>query len=643
MCAKVKIPFEYSGIKGFHDKLIEWIGDVLYDILPNQGYEVRDEQIFTAFQIADAFCEQKVHLAEAGLGTGKTFAYLLSAILYARYTGKPVVISCASAALQEQLAAEGSDTYKLSKLLGLDVDARMAKDPRQYICDIRVNAMLQAGDEDAEAVNQWYEKTRLGERSEIPDVPDKVWHKMSWNESMSCELCVNRGYCKLVRAREHYRAAKDLIIADHETFFRDLWTREEKIASGYLPILPNYSAVVFDEGHKIMLPAAMQAGKQLHQEEIEAMLTALETIQGVRDEVHLAIASVEKASDAFFKLLEAAIDEKQSEKRLKVQVNPFILKAAHAVRAGFEQLLSEIQIEQELYLESMPISLVQAYEGQMERVIEGLNQLVSNKGKDVITWIEQEDGSFCIVPKDLTHRLNKALYEKKLPVIFSSATLSNQGDFDYFVRMLGLKHPSKSTIGSPFNMKEQVSIFFTADQNVDAPEQEMQRMAQLCALLKANGGRALILTQTLNAVQAIRQGLQAEALPFNVLYEDEGDRGYLIRKFKADETSVLVSSDFWEGIDVPGDALTLVVIWQLPFPMLDPLIEAQREEARKQGLDPVLTVDYPEMGLRLKQGCGRLIRKETDKGKIVFMDEVIGKPWESVVRGALPKDAEIKS
>lgn len=114
-----------------------------------------------------------------------------------------------------------------------------------------------------------------------------------------------------------------------------------------------------------------------------------------------------------------------------------------------------------------------------------------------------------------------------------------------------------------------------------------------------------------------------------------------MQKFKENETSVLFGANFWEGIDVPGDALNLLIIWQLPFPALDPLMEAQREEAKTQGLDPITTVDYPEMGLKLKQGCGRLIRTEEDKGAIVFLDPVIDTQWEKVVMGALPSGATI--
>ncbi len=129
------------------------------------------------------------------------------------------MIACANTALQEQLAGDTGDIKTLSRLLGLEIDARIAKDSRQYICDVRVNENLEEFDMMSDEINQWLNKTKLGERSEISTVPDRIWKRIGWNESMSCDICMNRGYCKLVKAREYYRLARDLIIVDHETFF----------------------------------------------------------------------------------------------------------------------------------------------------------------------------------------------------------------------------------------------------------------------------------------------------------------------------------------------------------------------------------------------------------------------------------------
>lgn len=642
MRTRMKVPFEYNGKEEFQVKLVEWIGDVFYDILPEHGYEVREEQIFTAFQFADAICNKKVHLAEAALGTGKTFAYLLSAIAYARFSGKPVVIACATTALQEQLAGSEGDINTLSRLLGLEIDARMAKDPRQYICDVRVNENTEELNAISGEMNQWLNNTKLGERSEIPTIPDRVWKRIGWDESMACDICENRGFCKLVKAREHYRPTRDLIIADHEIFFNDLWTRDERISNGKLPILPSYSAVIFDEGHKILLPAAMEAGQQINKEEIDNIIFSLEEIQGARDSLTSATVAMEQASNAFFEDLNRSVIVAESSERLSLRMNDTLLKAANNFRKSLDYLLLEMQIEQELYIESLSTSLIQAYEGQIERAISALDRFCRNKSTDIIPWVDKRDGSFWVVPRNLSEMLDKHLFQKGLPVAFTSATLSNEGDFNYFVRTLGLKEVSSSTVGSPFDLEEQVVVYLPQSSN-SIEDKFTLGIETLVSLLNQNGGRALILANSLDEVRKIRKSLDGYKLPFEVLWEDKGDRGYLVRKFREDETSVLIGANFWEGIDVPGEALTLLIVWQLPFPALDPLIEVQRKEAREQGLDPVTTVDYPEMGLKLKQGCGRLIRTQEDKGAIVILDSVIGTPWDKVVMGALPSCARIKT
>jgi len=642
MCAKLKEPFDYNNKEEFQVKLSEWIGDVFYDILPEHGYEVREEQIYTAFQLADAICNKKVHLAEAGLGTGKTFAYLLSAIAYARHTGKPVVIACATTALQEQLAGHDGDIIKLSQLLGLETDARMAKDPHQYICDARVEDTSERSSAMSKEINQWLDKTKMGERSEIPTISDRVWKQIGWNESMSCDTCLNRGFCKLVKAREYYRPAKDLIIVNHALFFDDLWTRDERISEGKLPILPSYSAVIFDEGHKILLPAVMQAGQQIKQEDIDDIILSLEEIQGARDSLSGVTVALEHASEGFFTNLDRSVIEDERSERLSIRLNDPLQKAAITFRKALDNLLLEMQIEQELYFESIETDLIQAYEGQIEIAIRALDRFSRNKSVDIIPWVDQRDGSFWVVPRNLNELLDLHLFKKELPVVFTSATLSNKGDFNYFIRTLGLKNPSRSTVGSSFDFENKVVVYLHQSFN-SIEDRYTLGIEKLVSLLEENGGRALILTNSLDEVRKIRAGLEGYQLPFEVLWEDKGDRGYLVRKFREEETSVLVGANFWEGIDVPGDALTMLIVWELPFPSLDPMIEVQRKEAVEQGLDPATTIDYPEMGLKLKQGCGRLIRTEEDQGSIVILDSVIGVPWEKVVMGALPEEAEIRA
>lgn len=644
MSKRQEVPFNYRNKEEFPIKLVDWIGEVFYDILPEHGYEVREEQIYTAFQLAEAVCNKKIHLAEAEVGTGKTFAYLLTAIAYARFSGKPVVIACASTALQEQLAGAKGDIQTLSSLLGLDIDARMAKDPRQYVCDERVDGLsLYGQNTEFNDIHQWLQKTKQGERSEVPMVPDRIWRQIGWDESMACDMCSSSGFCKLIKARKHYRATRDLIIADHGVFFEDLWTREERIAEGRWPILPDYSLVIFDEGHKVILPAAMRAGRQIDRADIDNIILSLEEIQGARKSLISISVDLDKESSRFFSTLKSCIIDDEQSERLAVQLDEKLFERAVAFHKALENLLFEMQVEQELYTEALPISIIKTYEAQIERSMIALHRFYKNEGKDVITWVDQKDGSFWVVPRNINTMLDIHLFQKEFPVVFTSATLSNEGDFSYFIRTLGLKHPSFSTVGSPFDIEEQVVVYLPQNSSSNYTDTKIaQNIEALVSLLKRNGGGALVLTTSVKEVVSIRKEFKNYTLPFEVLWEDKGERGYLVQTFREDVSSVLIGSSFWEGIDVPGEALSLVVIWQIPFPALDPLIEVRRKEAKEEGLDPMLTVDYPEMGLKLKQGCGRLIRTKDDQGAIAIMEPVLGTPWEKVVMGALPPGARIK-
>ncbi|SFH12970.1 ATP-dependent DNA helicase DinG [Desulfotomaculum arcticum] len=647
MCAvRSHLPFAYQSKHDFPVKLTEWIGQVFYDVLPEHGYEIREEQIYTAFKLADAACRGKVHFAEAGLGIGKTFAYLLTAVAYARLKGKPVVIACASTALQEQLAGPRGDIEKLSRLLDLDIDVRMAKDPHQYICDIKVNRfhnlLFEQPGKAVTNVLHWAGKTERGERSEMPGVPDRVWTQVAWDETMPCETCPDRGFCKLVKAREHYRSALDLVVCDHGTFFDDLWTRDERVAEGKLPLLPDYSAVIFDEGHKILLPAALRAGRQVVKEDIDDMLTSIEQIQGARTSLISIAFAMDKATARFFKILyQAAAGDEQTD-RLTIRINDELLGAADTLRRALGTLHFELQNEQDLHLQTLSHTRLQAYEAGVERAALALDRFCRNRGKDVIFWADRLDQSFWVVPRDLSGMLNKHLFARRLPVVFSSATMSTGGDFSYFARALGLKEFSSSSVGSSFEFDKQVLVYLP--QRLPAVDQQSwfpRALRRLVSLLRVSKGRALVLTNRPSDVRKIRKGLKEFRLPFEFLWEDSAERGYLVRKFREEISSVLVGSGFWEGIDVPGEALSLLVIWQLPFPPQDPLIEARRREMKEQGLDPVSTVDYPEMGLRLKQGCGRLIRSRDDRGAIVILEPVPGRPWEQHVLGAFPAGAKV--
>jgi len=202
-------------------------------------------------------------------------------------------------------------------------------------------------------VIRWAGETGRGERSEMPHVPDRLWSKVAWDETMSCEICSSRGFCKLVRAREHYRPAWDLIVGDHGIFFDDLWTQDERIADGKLTLLPAYSAVILDEGHKVMLSAAMRAGRQIVEEDIDGMLSSLEQIQGARTSLVSIVLAMREAAYRFFKVLRHSVIRDEQADRFPVQISDELVEAADTLQRALGILHFELQNEQELHIQSL--------------------------------------------------------------------------------------------------------------------------------------------------------------------------------------------------------------------------------------------------------------------------------------------------
>jgi Rad3-related DNA helicases len=212
-------------------------------------------------------------------------------------------------------------------------------------------------------------------------------------------------------------------------------------------------------------PQRCRQGNDINQEEMEHMIDAIEEIQGARDSFLSSAISMEHAFHEFFTNLNWHLIKDDCSKRLSIRISDDLLKTANAFKKTLNHLLMDFQIEQELYMESLSANQIQAYEGQIERATIALEQFCRNKGVDIISWVDGGDGSFWVVPRNLSELLNKKLYQKEIPVVFTSATLSNEGDFDYFIRTIGLKNVTKSTVGSPFDLENQVVVYMNPSSN----------------------------------------------------------------------------------------------------------------------------------------------------------------------------------
>ncbi|MBD3858596.1 ATP-dependent DNA helicase [Bacillus sp. 28A-2] len=635
-----RLPFSLSKEHNFYEELGNWIGDVFYDILPEKGFDLRDEQIFMAFQLERAFKEKSVMFAEAGVGTGKTIVYLLFAVTYARYTGKPAIIACADETLIEQLVKQEGDIYKIANHLDIQIDARLSKSHDQYLCLKKLEKTMQREDDEKwldiyESLPSFVHESHgmqtfypYGDRKEYPELSNDEWSRIGYDSFQDCLTCDMRHRCGLNLSRDHYRKAADLIICSHDFYMEHVWTKESRKREGQLPLLPEHSSVVFDEGHLLEFAAQKALTYRVKQSTLETFLERL-LQNDIREEFAELVEDALATNDEFFYLLKTNAKEVKGSHRLEIGRVDEVKRSASELCDLLEKIGEALVFESEMYtIDQYELSVVEEY-------IEQMAYSLSLYQKNAISWLEKQelDTTFVVMPKTVAEVLGEKVFSQKIPYIFSSATLSENQSFDYLAESLGIKNYLSMSVASPYDYDEQMQIYF---HGIQQPVLELEAKGQqVITHLKENGGRSLILFPSFDELQLFRKQLEAsnESLPFHVYFEGDEEISTIVQKFQADETSVLCSVHLWEGLDIPGQSLTSVVIWGLPYPPRDPVFEAKRNEAK----DAHAEVDLPYMLLRLRQGIGRLIRTSQDAGSIhIYFDRKEDIELQSKIESVLP-------
>ncbi|KRV45543.1 MULTISPECIES: ATP-dependent DNA helicase [Bacillus] len=614
-----RLPFSLTKEHNFYEELGNWIGDVFYDILPEKGFDLRDEQIFMAFQLERAFKEKSVMFAEAGVGTGKTIVYLLFAVTYARYTGKPAIIACADETLIEQLVKQEGDIYKIANHLDIQIDARLSKSHDQYLCLKKLEKTMQREDDEKwldiyESLPSFVHESHgmqtfypYGDRKEYPELTNDEWSRIGYDSFQDCLTCDMRHRCGLNLSRDHYRKATDLIICSHDFYMEHVWTKESRKREGQLPLLPEHSSVVFDEGHLLEFAAQKALTYRVKQSTLETFLERL-LQNDIREEFAELVEDALATNDQFFYLLKTNAKEIKGSHRLEIGRVDEVKRSASELCDLLEKIGEALVFESEMYtIDQYELSVVEEY-------IEQMAYSLSLYQKNAISWLEKQelDTTFVVMPKTVAEVLGEKVFSQKIPYIFSSATLSENQSFDYLAESLGIKDYLSMSVASPYDYEEQMQMHF---HGIQQPMTESAVKGQhVLSQVKENGGRSLILFPSFDELHVFRKQLDAsnESLPFHVYFEGDEEISTIVQKFQADETSVLCSVHLWEGLDIPGQSLTNVVIWGLPYPPHDPVFEAKRNEAK----DAFTEVDLPYMLLRLRQGIGRLIRTSQDAGSI---------------------------
>ncbi|MFB5265331.1 ATP-dependent DNA helicase [Paenibacillus enshidis] len=614
-------PFTFDPSRPFMQQAADWIADVFYEILPDAGFEVRDEQIYMAFQLERAYSEKQTIFAEAGVGTGKTLVYLLYAIAYARYTRKPAVIACADESLIEQLVKPEGDIAKLARHLELTIDARMGKSQDQYICLNKLDD-ARTGLEEGDLYREIYEGLPefvhfpdtmqsflpYGNRKDYPQLSDGQWHKIGWDVFQDCLVCSQRHRCGQTISRDYYRRAADLIICSHDFYMEHIWTFESRKREGQLPLLPEHSSVVFDEGHLLETAAQNALTYQLKHSLYESIIVRL--LEGeIRESLAVTIEESIMQSDKVFLLLEQMSQPVPGSNRRRFDMNDRLLREIGRFGGLLATIEEELVFEGGLYtIDDYQLKIVEEHLDMMQKALALFRQ-----PDKLISWV-REDGdelTLVIMPKGVKEIMRERVFAKQMPVVFSSATLSVQGSFDYSAEILGIDDYLSFSVASPYDYAEQMKcVLYPVEETGD-------KIKHVLKFLQDSGGKALILFPSQDELEHFRRdAAQAAGFEqFRFLYEGEAEISHLISLFQNDEDSVLCAVTLWEGLDIPGPSLSHVIIWSLPFPPNDPLFESRRADAQ----DALAEVDMPYMLLRLRQGIGRLIRSREDKGTVSIM------------------------
>ena len=593
--------------------------------------------------VAVTIAERGALIAEAGTGTGKTFAYLVPALLY----GGKVIVSTGTKTLQDQLFQR--DLPLVRDALRLPATIALLKGRANYVCHHHLERTASEGRfpsrEDARHLGKIIAFSRAsesGDRGELADVPENatIWPLVtSTRDNCLGGDCAFHAECFVLRARKAALEA-DVVVINHHLFFADVMLRDE----GLVELLPACNTVILDEAHQLPDTATLFFGEQL---------TAGQLAELARDaEVAVRTGAREMAG-----LPDAASAVNPAIRKLRLALGETATKIAYAAaleRDGFTTAMDELaaaldQLTTELGLVAERSEEIANCAQRAAAATQALDRWRTGRGGDEGTWIRWVDVSAAgwqlhASPLSVADLFAKQVTESGRAWIFTSATLAVERDFSLYQRELGLAGAATGCWESPFDYAEQALLYVPRDlPPPNSREHTEAVVAAVLPVLKASNGRAFLLFTTLRALAVARELLAAaferERASWPLLVQGEGARSELLSRFRELGNAVLLgSASFWEGVDVPGDALSVVVIDKLPFaPPDDPLLAARLEHLRAEGGNPFFDYQLPQAAIALKQGAGRLIRTETDRGVLMICDpRLIDKPYGKRIWRSLP-------
>lgn len=613
------------------------------------GYRVRQAQVELAQAIENTMAKQAVLVAEAGTGTGKTWAYLVPAFTS---TGK-VLISTGTRTLQDQLFRKDAPTLK--KAMGLPIHVALLKGRSNYLCHFHLGRLEndERGLRNKEEVTQFreikifFQRTQSGDKTECANVPETadIWHRVtSTRENCLGQDCPHLEVCFVNKARANAQDA-DVVVINHALFFADLMLRKDGLGG----FLPTVDTVIFDEAHQIPDTATDFLGSIVFMGEVMTTLREIEV--AMKAYAPLSLEWEKECAKVEYTVrdlrLEAVGIENLPGKRVvydKIPDAEQVLAALDLVIIGMADLCDKIKPFKEKHLDILAghEKLALLYDTLHKWAYPHLHE---HEDKDIyVRWIEFGHQHMRFSRAPLSVKNFGSFRRDDQAWIFTSATLTVNHDFQHFTNQLGLYDAQCQSWGSPFNYQDNAILY--VPENLPDPRSEAYNAAfvkKLMPFIKKSPGGALILCTTLRAVDTISDLLmtafEKEKIKRSVMRQGESTRGLLMERFRLEDKPVLVgSASFWEGVDFPGNMLTLVAIDKLPFaPPDDPVLEARMNDCKTRGGNPFMQIQIPAAVIALKQGAGRLIRTEQDRGVLIVGDgRLVEKFYSKLLWKSLP-------
>ncbi|WP_446728930.1 ATP-dependent DNA helicase [Pseudoduganella sp. OTU4001] len=610
------------------------------------GFRPRKSQTEMAKAIADAIAKQQTLIAEAGTGTGKTFAYLVPALLW----GGKTIVSTGTKNLQDQLFLRDIPTIRSA--LQAPVSVALLKGRSNYLCHYHLERTLQNGRmtsrEDVgnlREIQRFLKMTSTGDKAELARVPENalIWNLVtSTRENCMGQECQYYQDCFVMKARREAQQA-DVVVVNHHLFFADVALKDTGVAE----LLPAANTVIFDEAHQLPDTATLFFGDTISTSQILELCRDVlaEGLAHARDGAEWAkvVTPVEKAAR------DLRLTFSQDIVRMSL---PQIAPSSDffpALQTLKDELIDMIAVLERNAERAETIEQCRVRGNELSAKLEAWKfdpKAKVTPGEEAVFWVEAFQSSLQLhkTPLSIAPIFNGQREGVPRSWIFTSATLAVKNDFTHFAQQMGLENETARNWPSPFNYEEQGILY--VPQGLPDPNSMGYTDAVLDAalpIIEAAGGRTFLLCTTLRAVKRaadrLRDEFEKRGLKFPLFVQGDRGRTELLDQFRKAGNGVLIGSQsFWEGVDVRGDALSLVIIDKLPFaPPDDPVLAARIEVMERQGLNGFMGHTLPEAIINLKQGAGRLIRDESDRGVLMLCDpRVISKPYGRRIWQSLP-------